>query len=129
MYTVLSQRTNTIISLSGGVADNSASVRNMKDVFLPSNATWIKGAASNIDAEKSIITLVDSTIMEYNYLVVTAGLETDWIALPGLVLEKAINDKESGVISIYDYNYADKTWKAIRDFKKGRAFLPSPPLL
>lgn len=36
-------------------------------------------------------------------------LETNWSALPGL--EKAISDKESGVVSIYDYNYSDKTWQ------------------
>ena len=36
-------------------------------------------------------------------------LETNWSALPGL--EKAISDKESGVVSIYDYNSSDKTWQ------------------
>lgn len=109
--------------VGAGVADNSVSVRNMKDVF-PSNAKWIKNAVSNINADKNIITLADSTIMEYDYLVVAAGLETDWSALPGL--EEAINDKESSVVSIYDYNYAEKTWKAIRDFKKGRALFTMP---
>jgi NADPH-dependent 2,4-dienoyl-CoA reductase/sulfur reductase-like enzyme len=106
-----------------GAADNSVSVRNMKDVF-PSNAKWIQNSASNIDAENNIVTLADGTKMEYDYLVVAAGLEADWTALPGL--DEAMKDEKSGVVSIYDYHYAEKTWNTIRNFTKGRALFTMP---
>jgi NADPH-dependent 2,4-dienoyl-CoA reductase/sulfur reductase-like enzyme len=109
--------------VGAGVADNSVSVRHMKDIF-PSSAEWIHSSAANIDPENNKVTLTDGTTVEYDYLVIAAGLEADWKGLPGL--DEAINDPSSGVVSIYDYNYAEKTWETIRLFNKGRALFTMP---
>lgn len=106
-----------------GAADNSVSVRNMKDIF-PSTAKWVKSSASTIDPEKNTVTLADGTTVEYDYLVVAAGLATDWTGLPGL--DDAMKDESSGVVSIYDYHYAEKTWATIQKFSKGRALFTMP---
>lgn len=109
--------------VGGGCASNDLSVKPMKDIF-PEKCTWIQKAAKTIDPSKNSVTLDDGAKVDYDYLVVAVGLETDWNALPGL--KKAIDDPSSGVVSIYGYKQAEDTWNFIKDFKKGTALFTMP---
>jgi NADPH-dependent 2,4-dienoyl-CoA reductase/sulfur reductase-like enzyme len=72
----------------------------------------------------------DGSKVDYDYLVVAAGMQIDWDKIPGLV--DGLQKEDSGVVSIYDYRYADKTWKAflfIKDQPSKYIFTYSPPVL
>jgi len=117
-----------IWSLVGAnAAPNSKSVRPMKEIF-PASAKWIKNSAFHIDPENNMITLDDGSKVEYDLLVVSAGIESLWDGIPGL--KDALDDENSGVVSIYDYNYVQKCWKNIEGFTQGRAIfmMPSTPV-
>lgn len=60
--------------MGGGVSKPSGSVRNFKDV-LPKSASWTKDSVASIDTEKNKVVLSDGTAVEYDYLVVSTGLE------------------------------------------------------
>jgi NADPH-dependent 2,4-dienoyl-CoA reductase/sulfur reductase-like enzyme len=94
------------------------SVRAMDGIF-PKSAKWVHKSAKTIDPDHNTVTLCDGSKLEYDYLVVAAGLENDWTKMPGL--QEAIEDENSGVVSIYDYDYAKQTWETIQKFKGGRA--------
>lgn len=57
----------------------------------------------------------DGSKVDYDYLVVAAGMQTNWDKIPGLV--EGLEKEDSGVVSIYDYRYAEKTWKAFQAVK------------
>jgi NADPH-dependent 2,4-dienoyl-CoA reductase/sulfur reductase-like enzyme len=117
-----------IWSLVGcNASSNTKSVRPMKDIF-PKSAKWIQQSAAKIDPENNTVVLADGTKVEYDFLVVSAGIESHWDGIPGL--KEALDDENSGVVSIYDYNYVQKCWKNIEAFKGGRALfmMPNTPI-
>lgn len=52
-------------------------------------------------------------MLQYEYLVVAAGLQIDWDKIKGL--KDTIG--RNGVVSIYDYQYSQDTWEALRNLK------------
>lgn len=65
--------------------------------------------------EKNQVVLRNGRQVDYDYLVVAAGIQTNWDAIPGLV--DGLQREDSGVVSIYDYNHAKKTWKTFEEIK------------
>lgn len=113
--------------VGGGVKPVSQSVRAMENVF-PKTAKWIHKSAEIIDPDLNTVTLSDGSKLEYDYLIVAAGLENDWTKIPGM--KESIEDANSGVVSIYDYYFAKQTWDTIQKFKGSRAIftLPTTPV-
>lgn len=104
--------------VGGGAKKKENSVKDMKAV-LPSNTSWVKNTVKDIVPDENKVFLTDGTPIEYDYLVVAAGMQTDWDAIPGLV--EGLKQKDSGVVSIYDYNYCEKTWKTFQKLKNQAA--------
>jgi sulfide:quinone oxidoreductase len=104
--------------VGGGAKKKEKSVKDMKAV-LPSNTSWIKNAVKDIVPSENKVILADGTPLDYDYLVVAAGMQTDWDAIPGLV--DGLKQKDSGVVTIYDFNYCEKTWETFQKLKNQAA--------
>jgi len=98
--------------------------RTMKSV-IPKGVTWIKDSVASFDPENNKVVTSANGDVEYDGLVVAAGIKINWDAVEGL--SEAM--KTDGVCSNYTYETADKTWKTIKAFKGGTAIFtqPKPP--
>lgn len=100
--------------VGGGVKQSKNSVRPMKEI-MPSGTDWVQKMVTGFDPNKNQVMLDDGTHIEYDYLVIAAGMSTNWNAIPGL--KEGLEDEKSGVVSIYNYKYAEKTWKTFQRLK------------
>ena len=111
--------------VGGGQADASATARPEASV-MPKGATWIRNAASAIDADSHTVLCADGATYEYDVLVVCPGIQLDWSRTQGL--EEALG--KDGVSSNYRYDLAPRTWDFIRSTRSGTAVftMPSGPI-
>ena len=110
--------------VGGGVFPKEESARPMADV-MPAGATWIQKAAASFDPEANTVTTDDGATYGYTYLVVAAGLQIHWDAIPGVA--EAIRQPGTGVVSNYAYDTCEGTWEAIQHFPKGGTALFTEP--
>nr|WP_290669233.1 FAD/NAD(P)-binding oxidoreductase [Ardenticatena sp.] len=107
--------------VGAGAVPREASVRDEAEV-MPEGATWLHEAVAAFEPENNAVVLSNGDRVEYEYLVVAAGIQLDWDAIPGL--------KESvgrdGVCSNYSYETVNSTWENIRSFKGGTAIFTQP---
>jgi sulfide:quinone oxidoreductase len=87
----------------------------LKDI-LPSEVKLIPKGVSTFQANDNKIILEDGSFIEYDYLVVAAGIQIDWSKIPGL--EEGLQKEDSGIVSIYDYSYSKKVWDQFNQTKK-----------
>ena len=66
------------------------------------------------------ILLDDGLLLEYEILIVAAGIQINWDSIKGLKESIGTN----GVCSNYSYTSVDSTWREIEKFKGGNALLP-----
>lgn len=107
--------------VGAGVFDKQATERNEAD-YIPPGATWIRDKVASFDPDNNALTTTGGEVISYQYLVVAAGIQLDWGAVEGLRESVGSN----GVVSNYSYETVDSTWKAIREFKGGRALFTFP---
>lgn len=107
--------------VGAGTYNFDATVRDEKEV-IPKGVAWIKAYAETIDAENNKIITRDGQHIKYEYLVVAAGIQYDWDAIPGL--KETIG--KNGVTSNYDKRYAPYTWELLQNFKGGNALFTQP---
>ena len=105
--------------VGGGVKSKKSTSMPMKDV-LPKSATWIKDYVDDIDPDKNTITLRGGDTIEYEYLVVSPGVETRLDLIEGLSDAMGKN----GVCS--NYINPEYTWELLQEFKKGVALFTQP---
>jgi sulfide:quinone oxidoreductase len=110
--------------VGGGVFPKEESARPMVDV-IPRGATWMQEAAASFDPEAQTVTTADGATYGYEYLVVAAGLQIDWDAIPGVA--DAVGQPGTGVVSNYAYDTCETTWAAIQQFPKGGTALFTEP--
>lgn len=111
--------------VGGGVFPKQASERN-EETLIPRGTTWIQDAATEFLPDENTVVTQSGKRVKYDYLVVAAGIQIDWGKIKGL--QEAIG--RDGVCSNYSYEYVDKTWEFIRNFKGGNAIFtqPLPPI-
>jgi sulfide:quinone oxidoreductase len=107
--------------VGAGIVPKEASERSEASV-MPKGVTWIRDRVQDIDADRNQLTLATGTTVDYDYLVVTPGLQIDWGKIEGL--KEALG--HDGVCSIYDYQQSERTWEMIRNFKGGHAIFTAP---
>ena len=107
--------------VGAGIVPKEASERSQASV-MPKGVTWIRDRLQDIDADHNQVTLATGGTVDYDYLVITPGLQIDWDKVQGL--KEALG--RDGVCSIYDYQQAEKTWEMIRGFKGGHAIFTAP---
>lgn len=93
---------------------------------MPSEAEWIQDKVTELDPDNNTVKLADGQIVEYEYLVVAAGIQINWDGIKGL--KEALG--KDGVTSNYDVDAVQKTYKFIQEFKGGNAIFtfPNTPL-
>jgi sulfide:quinone oxidoreductase len=110
--------------VGGGIKPVEESSRPMSKI-LASNTKWIQSSVSTFDPDNNTVVLSNGTKVPYDYLVVAVGIIASFDQIPGAV--EALNDPNSGVVSVYDYNYAAKTAKVVGAIKEGeRAIFTAP---
>lgn len=109
-------------TLVGGGTYNLEDTSKPQVQTLPRKATWIQDAVSEILPDKKQLRLADDTLIQYEYLVVAAGIQLNWDAIPGLRETLGRN----GVCSNYDPSLAIYTWRCIDNLKGGRALFTQP---
>lgn len=106
-----------------GTKDVKESKRLLIDI-LPKGVDLIQQSAKTLNPDKNQIILSNGNVIEYDYLILAAGIQINWDIIPGL--KDSIGKDGSGVVSVYDYNYATATEKAISEFKGGNAIFTLP---
>ena len=101
--------------VGGGVKPVQKSAHPMKQIVGNTGANWVQERVASFDPKSNQVHLQDGSKVEYDYLVVAAGMQIDWDKVPGL--KEGLEKEDSGVVSIYDYNYANKTWKTFEKIR------------
>ncbi len=107
--------------VGAGAASRESSVRDEAEV-IPEGATWIQEAVSAFEPAHNAVVLSNGDRVEYDYLVVAAGIQLDWNAIPGL--EESVG--RDGVCSNYSYETVHSTWENLRNFRGGTAIFTQP---
>ena len=108
--------------IAGGVARASKAVRPQADVT-PRGVEWIRDSVVRVDPEARSATLASGDVVGYEHLIITAGLETRYDAVPGL----ADAMTEPSGLSSYTFDLAAKASPALRDFRRGTVVFVQQP--
>lgn len=110
--------------VGAGVFDKAVTEKKQEDV-LPKSVRWYNNKVESFHPANNIITLENSEKIEYEYLIVTAGIQMDWHKIEGLKETLGKN----GVCSNYSFDTVDKTWEYIKNLKPGdKALFTQPPM-
>lgn len=107
--------------VGGGMKTLEASGRLMGDV-LPKKADWIKQKVTSFDPSNNCVITEDGQDIHYEYLVVALGIQINYNVVKGL--PEAF--ETPGVCSNYSPLYVNKTFEAMKNFKKGNAIFTFP---
>ena len=89
---------------------------------MPHKASWIRDAVETFDPEHNRIVTRDGKAITYKYLVVAAGIQINWDAIPGL--KESIG--HDGVCSNYSFETVESTWDTLKNLKGGTAIFTQP---
>ena len=92
--------------------------------LIPKGVKWLAQAVANFDPMSNTLTLDNDERVQYEQLVVAAGLSLNWTAVEGL----AENLGKNGVTSNYTYATAPYTWELVKNLKGGRAVFTQPAM-
>jgi len=92
--------------------------------LIPDNVKWIKSAVAAFEPEKNTVILEGCRVVQYDRLIVCAGLKLDWNAIEGL--EETLG--KNGVTSNYRYDLAPYTWELVQGLNGGKAIFTQPPM-
>ena len=112
---------STTMEFSGGGIVSKESTMRDQEVLIPKGATWIPKRVVKLFPEENKLLLDDGLLLEYEILIVAAGIQINWDGIKGLKESIGTN----GVCSNYSYKYVDSTWREIEKFKGGNAVLPT----
>jgi sulfide:quinone oxidoreductase len=107
--------------VGGGCAGMDESGRPEASV-MPSNAHWIQLGATSIDPVQHEVRTTGDTVVSYDRLVVSPGIQMDWDAIPGV--PEALSTPYAS--SNYARELAPKTWELIRNMRSGTAVFTMP---
>lgn len=108
--------------IAGGAARASEAVRSQADVT-PPGVRWLHDEVFTVDADARRVHLVSGGQLEYDQLVVCAGMRMAWEQVPGLPDAMAA---PTG-ISNYDFDLAAKASPVLRDLRSGTVVFTQPP--
>lgn len=82
---------------------------------IPGGIKWIKDSVTAVDPVWNQVTTGQSGKIPYDFLVLTPGLQINWEKVEGITHDTL---GEGNAHSIYDFEGAQKTWKALQEFSK-----------
>lgn len=109
-------------TLVGAGLARKESTQRPEAAVIPRGVSWIRDAATEFVPSENLIRTHDGQTITYDWLIVAAGLQIHWDAIPGL--REALT--RPGVCSNYSYATVDSTWDAIRNFRGGTALFTMP---
>lgn len=101
--------------VGGGMKKKEESMKNLKEL-IPTGVNLIQKHVLAFEPDQNCVILQDGSRVNYDYLIVAAGIQINWEGVPGLT--SALKTPNSGVVSIYDYNSCEKTFKDFEEMKK-----------
>ncbi|MEQ8664070.1 MAG: FAD/NAD(P)-binding oxidoreductase [Gammaproteobacteria bacterium] len=108
--------------VGGGLFPREVTRRPMASL-VPRAVNWINKAVAGFVPEENHVLTVDGERVDYDYLIVAAGLKLDWDKIEGL----PGNLGKHGICSNYSYDSVESTWASIRALKQGKALFTFPP--
>lgn len=109
-------------TLVGGGAYRKEDTRRPEASIIPKRAKWIQDAVTEFEPENNRLLTRDGRTIEYDYLVVGAGIQINWNGVDGL--EDTIG--KNGVCSNYSFETVGYTWDCVREFAGGTAIFTQP---
>jgi sulfide:quinone oxidoreductase len=88
--------------------------------YIPKRATWIKDKVAELDPDNNKVVLESGDSVEYDYLVMSPGLQNR----PDLVEGLAETLGKNGVCSVY--TDPENAWETLKNFKKGNGLFTFP---
>lgn len=82
---------------------------------MPSDIKWIKDSVAAVDPVWNQVTTKNNGKIAYDFLVLTPGIQINWEKVEGITHDTL---GQGNANSIYDYEGAQKTWKALQEFSK-----------
>ena len=67
--------------VGAGVFDRSVTERDERD-YIPDGVDWIQDRVDSFDPDNNNVTTASGNTITYDYLIVTAGIQLDWDAIP-----------------------------------------------
>lgn len=111
-------------TMVGGGIFAAPSTRHSMASVMPRQVRWLRHAAVSFQPEDNQVTLADGTTVNYQILVVAAGIRLAWEKIEGL--EDTLG--KNGVTSNYRYDTAPYTWELVQKLNTGRAVFSQPPI-
>jgi hypothetical protein len=99
------------------------SARPLGDVLSPL-VNWVKDKADKFDPKNNKVTTKSGDVIEYDYMVVAAGLQLNYDKISGLLKASAI--PKGAVCSIYSPKYVNRVHEAMQNFHSGNAIFTFP---
>ena len=91
--------------------------------LVPAAINWINEACAEFLPRDNHLLTSSGKRVDYDYLIVAAGLKLDWDKIDGL----KGNLSKHGICSNYSYDSVASTWENIRNLKRGVAMFTFPP--
>lgn len=107
--------------VGGGAAKFEHSHRKQESI-IPKEVIWLKEAVTEFFPQENAVMTDAGTRVNYEYLVVSAGIDIRWDRVKGL--EETLG--KNGVSSNYSPNFVRNTWENIQKMKKGTAIFTQP---
>ena len=107
--------------VGGGTFELEDTIRSEAD-YIPQGTTWIRDAVDSFDPDKNRLKTRQGTLIEYDILIVAAGIQINWDGIKGL--KESIG--KDGVCSNYSIETVSSTWETLRNFKGGNAIFTQP---
>ncbi|TQV96058.1 hypothetical protein V2A60_003494 [Cordyceps javanica] len=109
--------------VGGGLANKNDFKLRLADIH-DAKLTVYRNRVAAFQPEENHVTLQNGDRLEYDQLVVCPGISTNYDQIRGL--PEALADPSSNVSSIYSYDYCDKVFPNIKQFRGGKAIFTQP---
>lgn len=109
--------------VGAGMFDRETTRRDERDL-IPPGVDWIQERVASFNPDDNSLTTSNGDAISYDYLVVAAGIQINWEAIPGL--KESVGQPGSGVSSNYSYETVGSTWKNLSSLKGGTALFTEP---
>ncbi len=82
---------------------------------IPAHTKWVKDNVSAVDPVRQVVTTTQHGDVNYDFLVLTPGLQTNWDEVEGFSYDRL---GEGNIHCIYDFEGAKKTWNAMQAYTR-----------
>ncbi|KAG6098656.1 hypothetical protein E4U30_007674 [Claviceps sp. LM220 group G6] len=111
-------------TLVGGGLKKKENLRRTMNELIDSRLGFYKSSVAAVAPEDSSVTLADGAKLSYEHLVIAPGLSLDYGSIAGLT--DALQNADSDVSTIYNYDTCDKAFRSIEKLSSGTAIFTQP---